>query len=107
MSTEEAVSTPKQCEVFDSLNTGYNENPEVPPFVGVMSGVYVKSDIEVLTLELDLRVDNTTIFWVEISSRVGVYGPSVNEMDHWQIIARIEAIPMDPDDTSKGALIPN
>jgi hypothetical protein len=35
-----------------------------------------------------------------------VYGPYVNEMDQWQIIARAEAIPMDPNDTSKGALIP-
>jgi hypothetical protein len=104
MSTEEAAAT-DQCVQFNSLNTEYNENSDVPPFVGIMFEVYATTDLEVLTLELDLQMDYATDLSVEIYTIEGEYKKHINAIDQWQLLARTQAIPY-PGRKNKVAIIP-
>jgi hypothetical protein len=62
------------CTAERSLNTTYNGDLKVPPYVGIMFEMSALSDVAVLTLEFDIRWDKKpTDLSVEVYTMTGNY----------------------------------
>jgi hypothetical protein len=108
--TNEAQHTPMlrqlqtdQCAVNIALNTTYNANKDVVPFVGIMFSVFAKTPIDILSMELDIRFGNSTDLSVEVYSYSGRYELIYNDPTYWTLVANTTAVPA-PEGT--GVIIP-
>jgi hypothetical protein len=108
--TNEARHTPMlrqlqtdQCAVNNALNTTYNPNKDVVPFVGIMFSVFAKTPLDILTMELDIRFGDNTDLSVEVYTYKGRYDLIFNDPIFWTLIANTTAVPA-PEGT--GAIIP-
>ena len=97
------LQTVEQCVATTSLNTTYNDVAEVPPYTGIMFEIFARSNIEILTFEMDLRVGNATDLSVEIYSLEGAYAMLVNNESAWELVAKTVAI-LEPD--GNGVIVP-
>ena len=64
------------CTSLKALNTTYNLDDRVPTYVGIMFEMFPKSDMELLTLELDVRIpedDEDVDLSVEVYTMRGSY----------------------------------
>jgi hypothetical protein len=91
------------CTVNIALNTTYNANKDVVPFVGIMFSVFAKTPLDILTMELDIRFGDNTDLAVEVYSYQGRYDLIFNKPIFWTLIANTTAVPA-PEGT--GAIIP-
>jgi hypothetical protein len=94
-----------QCDVNNALNTTYNPNPAVIPYVGIMFSVFSKNPLEILTMELDIRFGNSTDLdlSVEVYTYKGRYELIFDDPSVWTLVANTTLVPA-PEGT--GAIIP-
>jgi hypothetical protein len=94
-----------QCDVNNALNTTYNPNPAVIPYVGIMFSIFSRKPFEILTMELDIRFGNSTDLdlSVEVYSVKGRFDMIFNDPSVWTLIANTTLVPA-PEGT--GAIIP-
>jgi hypothetical protein len=76
-----------------SLNTTYNDVAGVPPYTGIMFEIFSRSNIEILTFELDLQMENATDLSVEIYSLERAYASNVHNESAWELVANTVAVP--------------
>jgi hypothetical protein len=109
--TNEAQHTPmlrqlqtSECAVNIALNTTYNADKDVVPFVGIMFSVFSKTPLDILTMELDIRFGtNNTDLSVEVYSYTGRYELIFDDPIFWTLVANTTLVPA-PEGT--GAIIP-
>jgi len=92
-----------QCEATKSFNTTFNDNEDVRPYTGIMFELDSKTDVEILTFELDVHLEDATDLAVEVYSRKGTFQNYMNEPDSWELIANSTLVPA-PE--GAGAIIP-
>jgi hypothetical protein len=94
-----------QCDVNTALNTTYNPNPAVIPYVGIMFSIFSRKPFEILTMELDIRFGNSTDLdlSVEVYTYKGRYEIIFDDPSVWTLIANTTLVPA-PEGT--GAIIP-
>lgn len=95
------------CQFVESLTTPYNEVTAVPTYTGLMFKIYAKTEIEILTFELDLRLDPTTTsdLSVEVFSKAGTYVEATTDISQWQQISNTKIMPFSSSGNA-GAIIP-
>lgn len=93
----------EQCVATTSLNTTYNDVAEVPPYTGIMFEIFARTNIEILTFEMDLRMENATDLSVEIYSLEGPFALLVNNASAWELVAKTVAI---PEPGGNGVIVP-
>jgi hypothetical protein len=65
-----------ECTTIKALNTTYNSDDRVPPYVGVMFEIFPRMDLELLTLQLDVRIppeEQNSDLSVEVYTMKGSY----------------------------------
>lgn len=83
------------CSLNRSLNTTFNDNVDVIPFTGIMFEVTaISQPLNILTFELDMRLENASDLSVEVYSRRGYFADVFNQPDEWRMIASTEVIPI-------------
>lgn len=92
-----------QCAVNIALNTTYNANKDVVPFVGIMFSVFAKTPLDILTMELDIRFGDDTDLSVEVYSYSGRFDLIFDDPIYWTLVANTTAVRA-PEGT--GAIIP-
>jgi len=81
------------CSTNRSFNTTYNDNEDVPPYTGIMFEVTAIGDpLRVLTLELDLRLENATDLTVEVYSHAGRFVEVFDKPEAWDKVASTKAV---------------
>ena len=81
------------CSIHRAYNTTYNDNREVPPYTGLMFEVTAIGDpLKILTLELDLRLENATDLSVEVYSLSGQFAELFNQPDAWDLVAATQVV---------------
>lgn len=81
------------CSINRSFNTTYNDNEKVPSYTGLMFEVTAIGDpLRVLTLELDLRLENATDLSVEVYTRQGHFADVFDQPDAWDLVADTEVV---------------
>ena len=82
------------CSINRFFNTTYNDEPEVPPYTGIMFEVTTRAEVVIVkAFELDLRLENATDLTVEIYTLQGNYGDVVGKPENWTLIANTEVVP--------------
>lgn len=94
----------QSCASTKSFNTTYNDNDKVRAFTGIMFEMDAKTDLEILTFELDVHLDKATDLAVEVYSRKGMFAEYENAPESWDLIANSTLVPA-PEGV--GAIIPN
>lgn len=92
-----------QCEANRQQLAPYNRNDAVPPYTGIMFEMFSKTDIEILSMEIDIRLPDVTDFSVEVYSLVGSYDQFVNDESSWEHVATTTLVPA-PE--GEGGIIP-
>jgi hypothetical protein len=46
----------EECTTIAALNTTYNDDTRIPPYVGIMFEIFPWMDLELLTIEFDVRI---------------------------------------------------
>lgn len=100
-----------QCELIKSINTPYNENDAIPTYVGIMFQIYANMDLDILTFEMDLRIDNTTSspdLSVDVYMKDGDYLTDVSNSLVWTKVASSTFMSMSSNSAigNVGAIIP-
>lgn len=76
------------CTDFRKLNTTYNGEKSVPPYVGIMFEISAFTDVEIKTFEVDIRWDlNPKDLSVHVFTRSGPYIGSFNQSNDWTRVA--------------------
>jgi hypothetical protein len=92
-----------QCAVNTALNTTYNANKDVIPYVGIMFSVFAKKPLDILTMELDIRFGDNIDLSVEVYTYKGRFDIIYNKPSFWTLVANTTLVPA-PEGT--GAIIP-
>jgi hypothetical protein len=72
------------CTVFRKLNTTYNGDKNVPPYVGIMFEILALTDVEIKTFEVDIRWDlNPIDLSVQVFTQSGPYIAYFNQSNDW------------------------
>lgn len=83
----------EQCGTFERLNTTYNDENAIPPYLGVMFELFSKIDMEILTLEIDIRFENgVEDLWIEVYTKEGPFGAYVGDESAWTKVAESEMV---------------
>ena len=94
----------EQCGSFQQLNSTYNAENAIPPYTGVMFEVFAKVNMEILTLELDIRFENgVEDLSIEVYTKEGAFSAFVNDESAWEKVADTTMVPA-PEGV--GAIIP-
>jgi len=84
---------------FTSIDAGWNENPEVIPFVGIMFQMQARNfPLEILTFEVDVLTQGSQgarSLKVEVYTKLGQYDLFVSKPDSWDFVAdaNLEILP--------------
>lgn len=76
-----------QCEVIKKVQTPYNDNDAVPVYAGIMFEMFSKSEIEILSFEIDIRVKEKANLSVEVYTKQGGFSDAVNDESLWEKVA--------------------
>eukprot|EP00977_Amphora_coffeiformis_P013289 scaffold3421_cov181-Amphora_coffeaeformis.AAC.29 len=92
------------CYALSSFDTPYSNDNRVASYSGIMFDLFTKGEaLEILTLEVDVRLPEVTDFSVEVYTTNGAYLTKINDRNQWTLVANTEAIPT-PD--KSGIIIP-
>jgi hypothetical protein len=81
------------CKADRSFNTTYNNDKNVPPFVGIMFEVSSFIDIEITTFEVDIRWDlKPTDLSIQVFTIEGPYANRFNHSSAWDKLASTEIV---------------
>jgi hypothetical protein len=91
---------------LDTFNTKYNEIPEIPPYLGILFSVKSRGQpLEILTLELDLRLEDDSDTSIEVYTFDGLFTTIFSDASRWKQVANTNVV-RNPRGTGAGALIP-
>jgi len=94
----------EDCTKLNELNTTFNDNVDVLPYVGIMFQFRTKNQpIDIRTLELDIRFNDLTDHSIEVYTSKGSFGFIVNQPQAWDVVAATEIV---PNPSGVGAIIP-
>jgi hypothetical protein len=105
---------PAHCTFLQSFNTTYNFDNKVPTHTGIMFEMAARSDIEILTFELDVRLGSNILaskdnLAVEVYTTTGNFDVKLDQPDTWLKIVDTQLVISELlDDTagSYNAIIP-
>lgn len=97
------LASDQQCAATTALNTTYNAINEVVPYVGIMFSVFSNNPLDILGMELDLRLEGEEDLSVEVYTFRGRFESVRNDPSVWTKVADTKAIPA-PEGV--GAIIP-
>jgi hypothetical protein len=81
------------CNAFRMLNTTYNGDENVPPYVGIMFEMLAFTDIEIKTFEIDVRWDlDPTDLSVQVYTIAGPYYSQFNQSSAWALLASTDLV---------------
>jgi hypothetical protein len=81
----------QSCESNRTLNTTYNGDKNVPPFVGIMFEISSLADIEIITFEVDIRWDmKPSDLSIQVYTIDGTFAERFNQSYSWDLLASIE-----------------
>lgn len=96
----------EECSTVAAVNTTYNNDDRVPTYTGVMFEMFPQMDMELLTIELDLRIpeDEPDVdLSVEVYTMAGSYELlKAYDADRWTLVAEATAVLL----PGGGAIIP-
>jgi len=93
----------EQCAVTSSFNTTYNAIQEVLPYTGIMFSIFPNTALDILSLELDLRLEDNPDLSVEVYIFRGRFATISDNPELWSKVADTTAVPA-PEGV--GAIIP-
>ena len=92
------------CYALSNFDTPYSNDNRVVSYSGLMFDLFTKGEaLEILTLEIDVRLRDVTDFSVEVYTTGGGYLTKINDRSQWTLVANTEAIAA-PD--GSGIIIP-
>jgi hypothetical protein len=84
----------EKCSSVIAQNTTFNAVDFVPAYEGIMFEVFSKGDpLEILTLEINVRLDNTSDLFIEVYSLTGKYELVMDDESAWTLHAQTTAVP--------------
>lgn len=90
----------------DTFNTKYNDIPEIPPYLGILFSVRSRAQpLEILTLELDLRLEDDSDTSIEVYTYDGIFDIVFSDASKWKQVANTKVV-RNPRGAGAGALIP-
>lgn len=97
----------QSCNERTSINTKFNNDDRIPTYTGIMFEIFPKMDLELLTLEIDIRVDRTDKepdLWVEVYTLLGSYELfKAFTAERWSLVTETNVVLL-PE--GQGAIIP-
>lgn len=97
----------QDCKERTTISTTFNNDDRIPTYTGIMFEVFPNMDLELLTLEMDVRVaaaGGDPDLWVEVYTLVGSYELfEAYTADRWTLVAETNAVLL-PE--GQGAIIP-
>jgi hypothetical protein len=91
MSSQLAIE--QYCRTNRMLNTTYNSDTNVPPFVGIMFELSPFIDIEIVTFEVDLRWDmQPSDLSIEVFTVDGSFAEYFNKPNAWELVASTKVV---------------
>jgi hypothetical protein len=91
---------------LDTFNTKYNDIPEIPPYLGILFSVKSRAQpLEILTLELDLRLEDDSDTSIEVYTYDGIFDLVFSDASKWKQVANTKVV-RNPRGAGAGALIP-
>lgn len=91
------------CVTLHDLKTKYNENPAIPAYSGIMFDVSSRRDMELIAMEIDIRLDQATTLDVEIFTTAGSFLANIHNESMWTKLADSKAT-VAPD--GRGIIVP-
>ena len=92
------------CYALSSFDTPYSNDNRVVSYSGIMFDLFTKGEaLEIITLEVDVRLPEVTDFSVQVYTTNGAYLSKINDNSQWTLVADTEAIAT-PD--KSGIIIP-
>ena len=104
---ERVLQSEGQCTAVEAVKTPYNNDDRVPTYMGIMFTVFSRANMELLTMELDVRIpknETNPDLSIEVYTMKGsfenyqAYGP-----DRWTLVAETTGIILEE---GEGVLIP-
>jgi hypothetical protein len=91
---------------LDTFNTKFNDIPEIPPYLGILFSVKSRAQpLEILTLELDLRLEDDSDTSIEVYTYDGLFDLVFSDASKWKQVANTNVV-RNPQGAGAGALIP-
>jgi hypothetical protein len=91
---------------LDTFNTKFNDIPEIPPYLGILFSVRSRAQpLEILTLELDLRLEDDSDTSIEVYTYDGLFDQVYSHESTWKQVANTNVV-RNPQGAGAGALIP-
>ena len=80
------------CFDLSTFETPYSNDDRGVSYSGIMFDLFTKSELEILTLEIDVRLAEVTDFHVEVYTTAGGFLAKINNPSEWTLVAKTEAI---------------
>lgn len=97
----------QNCKERTSISTTFNNDDRIPTYTGIMFEVFPNMDLELLTLEMDVRIDGVggvPDLWVEVYTLVGSYELfGAYGAERWSLVSETNAVLLAG---GQGAIIP-
>jgi hypothetical protein len=91
---------------LDTFNTKFNDILEIPPYLGILFSVKSRAQpLEILTLELDLRLEDDSDTSIEVYTYDGLFDQVFSDASKWKQVANTNVV-RNPQGAGAGALIP-
>jgi hypothetical protein len=89
---------------LDTFGTEYNDIPEIPPYLGILFSVKARAQpLEILTLELDLRLEDDSDTSIEVYTFDGLFQTVFSDESKWTPVANTNVV---RNPQGSGAVIP-